>query len=197
MPPPSQQDRARTTRAALISAARRLFAERGYEDVPADEIASAAGLTRGAMYHHFADKRALFEAVFEELEAEMTEQLGEILASAPPDDLIRAALRAFLDICTRDEVVRIALTEAPAVLGWQRWREIEAQYGLGLVRAGLSTNPAVEEKSADALAHIVLSAVIEAALLIAHSPRPKAARVQAEAALTVLFDRLLPATRSR
>jgi AcrR family transcriptional regulator len=197
MPPPSQQDRARTTRAALISAARRLFAERGYEDVPADEIASAAGLTRGAMYHHFADKRALFEAVFEELEAEMTEQLGEILASAPPDDLIRAALRAFLDICTRDEVVRIALTEAPAVLGWQRWREIEAQYGLGLVRAGLSTNPAVDEKSADALAHIVLSAVIEAALLIAHSPRPKAARVQAEAALTVLFDRLLPATRSR
>jgi AcrR family transcriptional regulator len=191
MPPPSQQERTRATRAALLAAARRLFAERGYEDVPADEIAAAAGVTRGALYHHFADKRDLFEAVFEEVEAELTDEVAQILAgdSRP---MIVSGLRAFLDICTRPEIVRIALTEAPAVLGWERWREIESRYGLGVVRAVLATNPAVAPEFLDALSHVVVSALIEAALVIAHAPDKKAARDEAEAALTLLLDKVLP-----
>lgn len=175
-----------------MSAARRLFAERGFDDVSSGEIASAAGVTRGALYHHFADKRELFEAVFEQLEEDLTAQIAQIMA----DDgrpVIQSGLQAFLDVCTQPEIVQIGLTEAPAVLGWQRWREIEARYGLGLVRAALATNPAVDPVMLDAAAHIVVSALIEAALVIAHASDRQAARAQAEAALTLLLDRLLPA----
>jgi hypothetical protein len=106
--------------------------------------------------------------------------------------LIVSGLRAFLDICTRPEIVHIALTEAPAVLGWQRWREIESRYGLGLVRAVLATNPAVEPEFLDAMSHVVVSALIEGALVIAHAPDRQAARDEAEAALTLLLDKVLP-----
>jgi AcrR family transcriptional regulator len=191
MPPPSQQERTQATRAALLAAGRRLFAERAYDDVPADEIAAAAGLTRGALYHHFADKRELFEAVFEQVEADLTTEVTQVLA-ADSRPLIVSGLRAFLDICTRPEIVHIALTEAPAVLGWQRWREIESRYGLGLVRAVLATNPAVEPEFLDAMSHVVVSALIEGALVIAHAPDRQAARDEAEAALTLLLDKVLP-----
>jgi AcrR family transcriptional regulator len=189
---PTQEDRTRATRAALVSAARRLFADRGYDDVSSGEIAAAAGVTRGALYHHFADKRELFEAVFEQLEEDLTAAIARLMAD-DPRPVIQSGLQAFLDVCTQPEVVRIGLTEAPAVLGWQRWREIESRYGLGLVRAALSTTPAIEPAFLDAAAHIVVSALIEAALVIAHAPDPQAARGEAEAALTLLLDRVLPA----
>ena len=191
MPPPRQEERTRATRGALIAAARRLFADRGYEDVPADEIAAAAGVTRGALYHHFTDKRELFDAVFEQLEQDITSDIGAIM-TADGRPMIVAGLRAFLDVCTRPEVVRIGLTEAPAVLGWQRWREIESRYGLGLVRAAVQASGAVDDDALDATAHIVVSALIEAALVIAHAPDPQVARDQAEVALTLLLERLLP-----
>ena len=186
----TQEDRTRATRAALVSAARRLFAEREYDDVPADEIAKSAGVTRGALYHHFADKRDLFEAVFEQLEEDLTADIARIMAddSRP---VIQSGLQAFLDVCTQPEVVKIGLTEAPAVLGWQRWREIESKYGLGLVKAALSTNPAVDGTILDASAHIVVSALIEAALVIAHADDRQRARDEAESALTLLLSALL------
>ena len=174
-----------------MAAGRRLFAERGYEDVPADEIAAAAGMTRGALYHHFADKGELFEAVFEQLEADITAEIGTIIAQQP-GPVIETGLRAFLDVCTRPEVVSIALTEAPAVLGWQRWREIESRYGLGLVRAAVQASGAVDDKALDTTSHIVVSALIEAALVIAHASDQQAARADAETALTLLLARLLP-----
>ena len=187
----TQEDRTRATRSALIAAARRLFAERTYEDVPADEIARAAGVTRGALYHHFADKRDLFEAVFEQLEEDLTADIARIMAE-DGRPIIQSGLEAFLDVCTQAEIVKIGLTEAPAVLGWQRWREIESKYGLGLVKAVLSTNPAVDSKFLDASAHIVVSALIEAALVIAHASDKQAARHEAQAALTLLLSNLLP-----
>jgi AcrR family transcriptional regulator len=195
MPPPSQQERARTTQAALIAAGRALFAERGYEDVPADEIVREAGVTRGALYHHFEHKRALFEAVFEQLEAEMTAEVAEVLAASTPDKLVPAALGAFLDICTRPEVLQIALTDAPAVLGWAEWRAIEARHGLALVRAGveLMTADRADKPPAELTAQLVLSAVIEAALVIAHSPNRTQARAEAEQALNALLEGLLRA----
>lgn len=201
MPTPrrSQADRSRSTRAALIETARGLFADRGYANVPADEIVSAAGVTRGALYHHFADKQALFLEVFEELEAELSAEVKAAVDAAPDHWTgMVAALSRFLDACQRPEVVRIALTDAPAVLGWQRWREVEARHGLGLITEQLDvavTNGLLVAAPVPALAQLVLSAVIEAALLIAHAADPAAERSEAEQALLVLLSGLMNPTK--
>lgn len=185
---PSQQDRRDATQGALLVAGRRSFAERGFADVPADEIVKAAGVTRGALHHHFGDKRGLFRAVFEQLEGELTRLVGE-----GTDDLVPRALAAFLDICERPDVRRIALTDAPAVLGWQAWREIEAEHGLGLLTAMLADSPTASKTTpAPVLAQLVLGSVTEAALLIAHADDRSAARKQAEESLHVLFGDLPP-----
>ncbi|WP_370946376.1 TetR/AcrR family transcriptional regulator [Amycolatopsis sp. cg5] len=192
----TQEDRSNSTKAALVSAARELFAARGYAAVPADEIVRAAGVSRGALYHHYGDKQGLFRAVFEEVEREVTAEVDAAMAGAP--DLasgMAIALGAFLDACGREEVRRISLTDAPAVLGWTEWRAIEAEHGLGLVTDVLSG--AVEAGSlpalpVDVLAQLVLSAVTEAALLIANSEDPAATRAASELALMAWFRGLTP-----
>ncbi|MEO6606812.1 MAG: helix-turn-helix domain-containing protein [Aeromicrobium sp.] len=190
---PSQEDRRVATQAALLDAARPLFAERGFADVSADEIVRAAGVTRGALHHHFTDKRGLFQAVFEQVEVEIMSDLAGFVAESGDDDLLPRALGAFLDICERPEVCRIALTDAPAVLGWQTWRELEAKYGLGLLIALIEASPVVDSsRPAPMLAQIVLSAVVEGALLISYADDPAATRVQVEASLVALFGDLLP-----
>lgn len=189
---PSQQDRRDATRGALLAAGRRLFAERGFAHVPADEIVNAAGVTRGALHHHFGDKRGLFRAVFEQLEVEIVTDLGRLVGEGE-DDLVARALAAFLDICERPDVRRIALTDAPAVLGWQVWREIEAEHGLGLLTTMLAESPVVSKGTpAPVLAQLVLGSITEAALLIAHADNRAAARKQAEASLLALYGNLLP-----
>ncbi|MGA9102498.1 TetR/AcrR family transcriptional regulator [Aeromicrobium sp.] len=188
MPRRSQEERRSTTRAALLAAGRELFATRGFADVPAEQIVRTAGVTRGAMYHHFDDKTELFAAVFEQLEAEITADLAASLTDVPADELVPTAVSAFLDICARPDVLRIALTDAPATLGWQRWREVEQRHGLGLVNELLSQR--AEATGADVpplLGQVVLGAVIEAALLIAHADDPVAARREAEASLGALL----------
>ncbi|WP_143047161.1 TetR/AcrR family transcriptional regulator [Amycolatopsis xylanica] len=192
----TQEDRSNSTKAALVAAARELFATRGYAAVPADEIVRAAGVTRGALYHHYGDKQGLFRAVFEEVEREVTAEVDAAMAGAP--DLASGmviALGAFLDACGREEVRRISLTDAPAVLGWTEWRAIEAEHGLGLVTEVLSG--AVEAGSlpplpVDVLAQLVLSAVTEAALLIANAEDPVATRAASELALMAWFRGLTP-----
>jgi AcrR family transcriptional regulator len=183
-----QQDRSRATRGTLIATARRLFAERGYAGVPAGEIVAEAGLTRGALYHHFQDKQGLFRAVFMELESEVAAEIRAAMASAA--EPATAALDSFLAACERPEMIQIGLTDAPAVLGWQAWREIESEHGLGLITdflrqasdAGLLVTNAV-----DVLAKLLLSALIEAALVIANAPDRAAARQQAFEALLALL----------
>ena len=183
----TQEDRSATTKSALVSAARELFAARGYAAVAADEIVRAAGVTRGALYHHYADKQGLFRAVFEEVEREVTIEVAAAMAGAPDFGTgMLVALGAFLDACGRAEVRRISLTDAPAVLGWAAWREIEARHGLGLITCSLER--AVEEgllapQPVAVLAQLVLSAVIEAALLIANAEDPLTARANCEQAL--------------
>jgi AcrR family transcriptional regulator len=195
----SQQDRAGSTRAALISTSRALFAERGYAGVPADEIVTTAGLTRGALYHHYAGKQELFLAVFEELEAEVAAEVATSGIDAA--DLLTSmfhSLSRYLDICERPEVIRIALTDAPAVLGWQTWREVESRHGLGLIVATLQAaadDGLLIPTSAPipVLAQLVLGALIEAALLIAHAPDRVAARAGAERGLQALLVGLVRA----
>jgi AcrR family transcriptional regulator len=192
MPRRSQEERSRSTRAALVATARGLFAERGYAQVPAEEIVTAAGVTRGALYHHFSDKRGLFRAVFEELEGEMTAEVAGAIAAAPDRSSgMVVGLARFLDVCQRPEVVRIALTDAPAVLGWGTWRAIESRHGLGLITDGLegaAREGLLVAAPVPVLAQLVLSAVIEAALLIAHAGDPKVARAEAEQGLLALLS---------
>ena len=192
MPRRSQEERRSSTRAALLAAGRELFATRGFGGVPAEQIVRTAGVTRGAMYHHFGDKTELFAAVLEQLEEEITSDLLGSLADVSAEELLPAAVSAFLDICERPEVQRIALVEAPVALGWERWREIERRHGLGLVNALL------EERAAAAgtvvppnLGQVVLGAVIEAALLVAHADNPAVARRDAEASLGALLSGLV------
>jgi AcrR family transcriptional regulator len=192
MPRRSQQDRSRSTRAALVATARALFAERGYAHVPAEEIVTAAGVTRGALYHHFADKQGLFRAVFEELEGEVTAEIAAAIAAAPDQSAAMVVgLGRFLDVCQRPDVARIALTDAPAVLGWQTWRDIQAQHGLGVITRSLdaaANEGLLLPAPAPVLAQLVLSAVIEAALLIAHATDPDTARADSERALLGLLS---------
>jgi AcrR family transcriptional regulator len=178
-----------------MTTARGLFAERGYAGVSSDEIVSAAGLTRGALHHHFGDKKGLFRAVFEQLEAEINAELSEVSARTPPGAAqLVAGIGAFLDICQRPEVLRIGLTDAPAVLGWQTWRAIEADHGLGLVKEMLERGVAdgmITPQPVGVLAQLVLSVTIEAALLIATAENPETARRSVEPALITMLSGLV------
>lgn len=179
----------------LERAARRLFAEHGFAAVSADQIVAAAGLTRGALQYHYGDKRGLFIAVLEQLERENSAEIMAILSSAPDqEDLIgvlEVALAKFLDICLRPEMVRIALSDAPAVLGWQAWREFETRHGLGLM------GPPLEAARAQGylvgidipiLAQLLLSSATEAGLLVANAPDPATTRDKALHALMAIIS---------
>src|SRR3954452_9827156 len=135
----TQASRREATRTALIAAARELFAARGYAAVGTEEIVRGAGVTRGALYHHFPAKPDLFRAVYERVEQELTERIvTEVpLAGDDPVAVLRGGTAVFLDACLEPEVQRIALLDAPAVLGYEAWREIGERYGLGLIRAAL------------------------------------------------------------
>jgi AcrR family transcriptional regulator len=178
-----------------MAAARELFATRGYQAVPADEIVRAAGVTRGALYHHYSDKQGLFRAVVEELEKEVTAEVDAAFRAEP--DVVSgmlSALRVFLDACLRDEIRQISLTDAPAVLGWASWREIEAEYGLGLLTGVLDeavASGAVKPLPVRTLAQLVLSAVMEAARMIGEAKDRAAARAEAEQVLGTWLTALL------
>ncbi|WP_354701268.1 Transposon Tn10 TetC protein [Paraconexibacter sp. AEG42_29] len=193
----TQEERSSATRSALLAAARPLFAARGYADVGTPEIVAAAGVTRGALYHQFDGKLALFEAVFEAVEQEVTGRIGTLLAEAGATDPIgalRAGAGAWLDACADPEVQRIVLLEAPAVLGWERWRELGLRYGLGLIEAVLTAAIAagdLDEQPVRPLAHVLAGALDEAALYVARADDPVAARAEVGAVLERLVDGLL------
>ena len=121
------------TRAALLDEATRLFAERGFAATSLEDVASACQVTRGAVYHHFAGKQALFEAV---LDVQETKAVAEVIAAATgpdPWDAALEALDAFLDQCCDPVYGRLVWLEGPSALGWHRWRECEQKYAFGLV----------------------------------------------------------------
>lgn len=171
----TQGERTEATRNALIAAARRLFTERGYDGVGTEEIVRAAGVSRGALYHHFGGKAALLEAVYERLEAESTERVARVVLGSElesPLEAMRAGIEAFLDECAEPELQRIALHDAPAVLGWDRWREIATANGLGLIEASLTAGIEAGEirpLPVKPMAHLLLGALDEAAMLVARS----------------------------
>lgn len=189
-------EQSEATRLALVAVARELFAERGYAAVGTEEIVHQARVTRGALYHHFRDKKDLFRAVYEQMESELAEELGRQLAAGPAGDpiaLLGAGVSAFLDHCMNPALARIALIDAPSVLGWEEWRKVGERYGLGLVIAGLQgamAAGALREQAVKPLAHLILGALGEAGMLIANADDPRAARREIEPPMLALLEGL-------
>ncbi len=188
-------EQSEATRAALVSAARGLFAERGYAAVGTEEIVRTAGVTRGALYHHFEGKRELFQAVYEDVEQRLLERIAELAdqSARDPLEVLHAGAQAFLDACEDPAVQRIALLDAPSVLGWEQWREIGMRYGLGLVEgtvqaaidAGL-----IEPQPPGPLAHLLLGAIDEGAMLVARADDDGQTREQVGASVARMLDSL-------
>ncbi len=168
------------TRARLVAAARALFAERGYGAVGTEQIVRAAGVTRGALYHQFTDKRDLFRAVFDSLDAEVAQSIAAgALRYEDPLESLRAGVDLWLDACADPLVQQIVLIDAPAVLGFEEWRAIGERHGVGLVLAGLERAMeagAIERQPLRPLAHVVVGAMDEAALYIARARDKEQAR---------------------
>lgn len=178
----TQAERSAETRAALIAAGRKLFTEHGFTGVGTQAIGAAAGVSRGALYHQFADKTELFAAVFEDVEESVMARIGEIAARADissPVDAMEVGARAWLDACAEPEVHRIVLIEAPSVLGWERWREACLKYGIGLIENLLTAAIAeglIPQQPVLPMAHVIGAMVDEAALYVARAADPDKAR---------------------
>jgi AcrR family transcriptional regulator len=129
-----REEHAQETRDAILLAARKLFTLRGYDAASIDEIAAAARVTSGALYHHFRNKREIMRAVFEKLEAALKERITSAAAGAESAaEAMRLTLEAFFDACLEDDIRSIVFEQAPRVLGWVEWRRIDAEYAMGLL----------------------------------------------------------------
>jgi AcrR family transcriptional regulator len=173
-----------------------LFADPGFADAALETIVRDAGVTRGALYHHFADKTELFAAVFERVEAEMAQRMAEAVAAAretDPVEVMRLGTRFWLDACADPEVQRIVLMDAPAVLGWDRWTEIGQRYNIGVVTGLLADaidSGRIPPQPVEATALTMLGAVREATLYIARAKNQRQARKDAGAVMDRLIDSL-------
>jgi AcrR family transcriptional regulator len=193
----TQAERSATTRGALVAAARRLWAERGYAAVGTPEIATAAGVTRGALYHQFADKAALFLAVVEDVETDVTQRIAERVAASGAQDpaaALHAAVDAWLEEGRVPEVRRLLLLDAPVVLGWDALRDVALRHGLGLTEGLLQAAMDAGQLAARPtrpLAHVLIGALEEAAMMVATAEDDTAARDEVADALHALLDGLL------
>jgi AcrR family transcriptional regulator len=180
------------TKRALLDSAAAAFQERGFADASLDDIAHSARLTKGALYHHFASKQSLFQAVFEEVERELVEAIRRAGAGEPdPWRRLMAGIGAFLDACLEPRYRRIVLEEGPAALGWQGWREIDERYAMPLVRiplARLMSAGVLRHHPPELLARVVLAALTEAGLAVAAAPDRPVARAQAQTLITELLS---------
>lgn len=199
-------ERGRATRDQLVEIATGMFAEHGYEGTSIEAVLRAAEVSRGALYHHFAGKEALFEAVFESVETDVgrraMEALGatgdadEALAGAgDPVKVLRAVSLSWVALAGDPVVQRIVLVDGPAVLGWQRWRELEERYALGGTKAimrQVADAGRLPSRYADPFAHMLMAAMNEMAMVVARADDPETAMRDGRAAVEELLDRLLP-----
>ena len=188
--------RAAETRAALIAAARRIFAQKGYHAAGTHEIVAAADVSRGALQYHFPRKEELFLAVFQQVQQDMIARAavgatGDGAAGTWPR--LKADILSYLHAATTPEVQRIVLTDGPAVLGWPEWRRLEALYGLGMIMTGVKhgiQSGLIRKQPPLPLSHLILSIIDEAALMVANAADPEAATRQAQTALDTLLSNL-------
>ena len=192
-------EQSESTRTALLQAARELFTERGYADTGTEDIAQRAGVTRGALYYQFRDKPGLFRAVLEDLNLNISTQVVSAMQAnqEEPGDLwdllVNAGTEAFLDGCLDPAFQRIVLIEAATVLGWEEKRAEDEKYGLGIIRGmvhALLEAGLIAPQPVEPLAHLVLSAITDAAMYIARADDIPAARKEMGASLERLFSGL-------
>ncbi len=179
------------TRAALLDAARQMFARDGYAAARTAEIVERAGMTRGALYHHFADKHALFDAVVEGIAEGVVGRIDAAATDAPdPLAALKRGSHAWLDAMAEPDLHRLFLVEGPSALGLRRWREIDGRHGGGSLRAGIEAVLGDSTADADALTALLTGALNEAAVWIAEAPDPAVARRAMRRAVDRLLTRL-------
>ena len=191
-----RRDRGSAARLHIVGVATRLFADDGYEHVAIERVLRECGISRGALYHHFAGKEALFTAVVESVEMRV---MAEVATTANGIDDARVALgaaaRAWLALAATDrQVRRILLHDAPAALGWQAWRDLENRYALGLIKAGLARAADTGMLRGDQVelhAHLLLAAMTETALTLARADDPAAQMHLGLEAIDRLLDALV------
>jgi AcrR family transcriptional regulator len=192
---------AEATRQLLVAVARGLFAEHGYAETSIEEIIQRAGVARGALYHHFSGKDALFRAVYEAVQADMaTKVVTAAVTAAEPWDAARAGLSAFLAACLEPEFRRVVIIDSVAVLHQDVWADPIEHIELPTLRAVLG--PLVQTKvlpgiTVEALVHVALGGLYGAALYIARTPDPKRARAEAEAVVETIIRGLQTGTKTR
>ena len=193
----TQTERSAATQQSLLEAARGLWGDRGYAAVSTPEIAEAAGVTRGAMYHQYANKAALFLAVLEAVETDVTERLVATVADAQPKtpaDALHIAADAWLEIASGPEVRQLVLLDAPSILGWAGFREISHRYGLGMTEQLLSAtieSGELKPQPTRPLATILIGALDEAAMSIANAANPMQEQAEMRPVIHKLLDGLL------
>jgi AcrR family transcriptional regulator len=176
-------DYSESTRQALVDSAVELFTKRGYAATSLDTIAKRARVTKGALYHHFSGKQALFEAAFDAVERMIIARLAEAITEPPgaPWDQALNGLRAYVDVCLDPSYQRIAIHEAPVVMGWERWRESEEHFSFGLVRAvveSLIEADEIDDVPVEVTARILFGALSTGASIIAGAEDPKKASTE-------------------
>lgn len=194
--PNTRKVKAAATRAGLVAAARQLFAIKGYHATGTNDLVALAGVTRGALYHHFRDKEALFEAVFREVSEALSHAAGDAAVPFADDPRRRLleGIQAYLRlVAASPEAQRILLLDGPAVFGWARWRDVQSDYTFGDLARGLQAlmeMGLMAEGSPRPLAQLILAALYDAALAIANAPDPEATRAETGAALSLLVQGL-------
>ncbi|WP_027927285.1 TetR/AcrR family transcriptional regulator [Amycolatopsis benzoatilytica] len=187
-------DYSESTRSALVDSAVELFTKRGYAGTSLDEVAKRARVTKGALYHHFSGKQALFEAAFEQVESLVYDRLHTIMTGqGAPWERAMSGLQAFIRSCLDPSYQRIAIHEGPVVMGWERWREAEERSSFGLVRSGLQLlvdAGEVEPVPVDLTARLLFGALSSAATEIAGAPDPKKVGAEIEDVITRMLTRL-------
>ncbi len=193
---PTQAERTEATRGKLIATGRTLFAKNGFAATSTEDILSASGVSRGAMYHHFSSKTELFQAVFEAVEDDLT---NDILVTATasgetdPMRILEAGFDAFLDQCRNPEVQRIVMLEGPTVLGWDTWHELDERYAFGTIKFVLTAaaeSGRLEADAVDPLSHLLLGAIMQAGMVVARADDPVAAKAAMVASWAQLLSSL-------
>jgi AcrR family transcriptional regulator len=174
-----QAERSAATIDGVVNAARKLFMSRGFEAVSIDDIAAAADVTKGAVYHHFASKQSVFETVLDRVQAELAGQINARIASnkgkRTPETMSMNVL-AYLKAASEPGLRRLILIDGPVVLGWQRWREIDDRHFFEPIHSGLVAimGPRASRRQVESAARLVAGAIMEAALVTGASDNPLA-----------------------
>ena len=179
------------TQKQLRRQARKLFAQKGYSGANTNELVERARVTKGALYHHFTNKRELYQAVVEDMEQELVERIEAAGTGLEPWERLAAMCTAYVEACRDPALARMLVLEAPAVLGWKAWCNLEQQYEVAAFARCLKEADGLQEP-AETLAQVILGALTTGARVIATAPDPEAARHQVQQTI----DRLIAGLRS-